>query len=166
MNPPGPPPPFEISELEIGGGQSDGSGFVQLTNGTDVTLVSGAQGGFHVWVNARFDLSGATPLPTSVVFERQARLVSTQELVSTTKETRDVIRSPDRPDRFEIERAMPMFLCPAPAGIRIEDQRLVLRVRAMPDEESKTPIAEGTIELVPHCPTGDLAALCARICAG
>ncbi len=42
-----------LGDLLVGGALSDGTGFVELVDGADAELVSGAQGGFHVWINVR-----------------------------------------------------------------------------------------------------------------
>jgi hypothetical protein len=165
MDPPA-PRPFEISMLAIGGGQSDGTGFVPLVDGQDAALVSGAQGGFHVWLNLQFEMSSMMELPSSIVVERRARLERTQELVSTTKERRMLAGPSEQSGRFELDKAMPMFLCPAPAGIRVDDQALAVHVRIFADEHSMDALADGTIKVRPRCPEGDLASFCSRICGG
>src|SRR5688572_3267954 len=69
-------PVVTVAELLAGGANTDGTGFIDVTEGQDAELVAGAQGGFHVWVNVRVQgAAGALGLV------REARRADDGELV-------------------------------------------------------------------------------------
>src|SRR3954451_15194409 len=77
-------------------------------DGQDVTLVAGAQGGYHVWLGYQM-----TPAPSGEVqLERMAHRVSDGALVLRFDTTIDQESAP----------LVPMFMCPVPVGLPILDQ--------------------------------------------
>src|SRR5262245_61474772 len=63
-------------DLLLGGAEASGVGFVELGDGADVSLIWGAQGGYHVWTAVR-----ARGLSGELRVERNARLVADDSLV-------------------------------------------------------------------------------------
>lgn len=160
-----PPPPPQYGALSIGGGPEDGtSGYVILTPGQDVTLVPGAQGGFHVYLNVRVDAKSMNT-DRALYIDRKARRVDTNELVSNNRQLASFVPSDDD-QYFDTEKSMLMFLCPAPIGIQVNDQPLTVKIQALLDHKDEEPIAEGTVTLTPRCPHGDKEAFCLDICSG
>jgi hypothetical protein len=138
--PPDPPPPGE-ERIEIG--VMRGDAFVALSDGDDVDLIAGAQGGFHVELAARVE-----GMVGEVEVERVARRADTQALVA-----RSAFSSSVMPDGL-LDRALPVFLCPAPVGVSIADETL--------DVTYTIGDAIGTIAFQPRCPSGD--DFCDTIC--
>jgi hypothetical protein len=152
------PPPGDAT-LDIGTANSDGSGFVAL--GGDTTLVPGAQGGFHVWIKYRIE--GMAPATVNV--HRESHRVSDDALVLLTDGTIDVgAPGPGDDGWWEMPTALPNFMCPTPIGINVIDERIVFDVRMTAMDG--TPLASSTAEATVHCPDGDQAAFCAKICSG
>jgi hypothetical protein len=152
------------AELVVGSTSSDRTSFVEVADGDDVPLVSGSQGGFHVWTGLRVRGASGT-----LYLEREARRVSDGELVLRASTV--VMELPDhamadwweRPDGDSGE-ALPSFMCPTPIGLRVRDEPLRLRAQVLtPDEEL---LAEDEMVFVPRCPEGDEADFCAEICSG
>jgi hypothetical protein len=133
-----PPPPMEalVSLVDAGG--------APYRDGQDVTLVAGAQGGYHVWLGWRM-----TPPPDGELqMERLAHRVSDGALVLRYDTTIDQESMP----------LVPMFMCPVPVGLPILDQPIEY-------ELDFSNHARGAITLVPHCPE-DSIDICQRICSG
>lgn len=150
------PPPGDAM-LALGTAASDGSGFVPL--GGDTTLVPGAQGGFHVWMKYRIEGMA----PETVKVHRESRRVSDDALVLLTDGTLDV-GAPDADGWWELPTALPSFMCPTPIGISVIDQRIDFEVTlSTPDG---TELAKSSAEATVHCPDGDQAAFCTKICSG
>ena len=141
----GSPPPVGEAMLTLG--QLDGS-FLPYVDGQDVTLVAGAQGGFHVWMSSQLDHTGEAML------ERTAHRVSDDALILRTTSVAELDGGPAQP--------LPMFMCPAPVGISVIDQPIEYELRFSDDNGE---IARGSVRLVPHCPTDQLE-FCQRICSG
>jgi hypothetical protein len=144
-------PPAEVKtsmgSLVLGTG--DVSAFVPYVDGQDVTLVEGAQGGFHVWMRYAFDgVPGA-----EVKLERRAHRVVDDELVLRSN-TQVVLELECMP--------MPMFMCPAPVGLSVIDQPIDFELRISDDSGV---LADQHVTLVAHCPTEN-ADFCFRICKG
>ena len=152
--PPDPPHPASIS---LGTAQLDGSGYMPLVG--DVTLVEGAQGGFHVWL--KFRVQGMAP--ASVIAKHTARRKSDGVLVSQGTRTLDV-GAAGTDGWWETPLAAPTFLCPTPIGIAVRDETLVFRVELRDD--AGTLVGEGQSEATPHCPTDSQANFCSSICSG
>lgn len=161
-------PPVATTTFLVGAGPDDGTpGFVEVEDGAELTLHPGAQGGFHVYVSFRFDEDavarfGADPKP---LIQRNARRVSTGQLVSRSKHTTPLVPAPGAPTMFDTEHTIPLFLCPSPVGIAVANERLILEVEASVDEDDPEPL-KGTLEFVPRCPSGDQETFCMNICFG
>ena len=151
------PPPGDAMLALGGAAASDGSGFVAL--GGDQTLVPGAQGGFHVWLKYRV----AGMAPEKVHVHRESRRVSDDALVLLADGTQDVGAVGDD-GWWELPAALPSFMCPTPIGISVIDERIVFEVTLTTLDGA--PLAKSTAEATVHCPAGDQAAFCARICSG
>ncbi len=160
--PPDPPPPPASLNLAIGTGAADGTpGFLPITDGQELTLEPGAQGGFHVFVNVRLDQDGVTVVGDFPIIAREARRVATGQLVSKAQHK---VRLTPGDTHFDTEKSIPLFLCPTPVGIPVADELLELKVEVRATEDS-APIT-GTIRFTPRCPGGDQNTFCQRICFG
>jgi hypothetical protein len=151
------PPSHTAAQVTLGSAAFDGSGFVPL--GGDETLVPGAQGGFHIWIKYRV----AGMAPQKVRVQRTARRVSDGALVLTTEGTQQ-IGPPSSAGYWELPTALPSFMCPTPIMVNVIDQRI--RFELQLTAEDGTPLADEHGEATVHCPTGDQAAFCQRICSG
>lgn len=139
-----PPAPLTLGALDATGA------FVPFTDGQDVTLVEGAQGGFHVWVVYAY----AGAIGVEVTLARDAhRAVDGAIVLRTSAQVTTVAQSDP----------LPMFMCPSPVGLSVIDQPIDYAL-AMTDAEGNT-LAAGSITLVPHCPEGAVD-FCMRICTG
>jgi hypothetical protein len=150
-------PPPGPGMLALGGAASDGSGFVPL--GGDATLVPGAQGGFHIWLKYRVE----GMVPQKVHVHRESHRVSDDALVLLADGTQDV-GTPGDDGWWELPAALPSFMCPTPIGINVIDERIVFDVTLTTEEGA--PLAHSSAEATVHCPDGDQAAFCQRICSG
>jgi hypothetical protein len=146
-----PPGPMSSAVLVLGGVDAN-SQWVDLTDGQDVTLVEGAQGGFHVWMKWRVsDMTGGT-----VTMQRTARRAEDGQLVLRTSGS--VMVGAQQP--YESPDPMPMFMCPSPIGLSVIDRPIIFRV------ELEGFVAK-EITLVPHCPSDpNQNAFCMKICTG
>jgi hypothetical protein len=129
-------------------GHLDSGAFQQYLPNQDVTLVAGAQGGFHVWL--AFQMAPA--LSGDAMLERTAHRASDEQLILRTQGQ----------IALDSSEALPMFMCPAPVGISVIDQPIEYRLRFT---SASGELASGTITLVPHCPSDQLE-FCQRICNG
>lgn len=151
------------ARVVIGSAPGDGAGFIAVDDGTDVELIPGAQGGFHVWISAR-----TTDLVGKYYFRVSARRVADDALVLAGG-----LRYVDIPETasgasWETESASPAFMCPVPIGISIRDMpiRFTLEVFTYEDDPDRKLIASDTLVLVPHCPETDQQEFCINICSG
>lgn len=151
--------PELVADLDIGGASADGIGFVEIADGSDVQLIAGSQGGFHVWTGVR--LRGAAG---ELYLDREARLVSDGTVVlSAPGLYLDV--PPLAPDEWwQRQDAAPSFMCPAPVGIRLDGVEIELKAEIR--DESGELLAEDRLVITPVCPGGDLADFCHSICEG
>jgi hypothetical protein len=149
------PPPHQQNEamVQLGTLAADG-GFAPYGDGQDVTLVAGAQGGFHVWMSYLM-----MPAPSGgASLTRTAHLASDGTLILRTMSDVTLEAAPSMP--------LPMFMCPAPVGISVLDVPIDY---ALDFSDGSGALAHGTVTLVPHCPTdvpGDQIDFCQRICNG
>ncbi len=122
-------------------------GFAPLVDGQEVSLVAGAQGGFHVWMNVR--VHGAAPDPA--VIARSAHRVADGALVlrSTTAVELDAAGVTLAP--------LPLFMCPSPVGLSVVDTPIRFELRLE--------TARRAVTLVPRCPP-EARELCLKICTG
>ncbi len=154
----GMPPPPGDAMLAVGTAAAvDGSGWADL--GGDATLVPGAQGGFHIWLKYRV----AGMAPEKVKVHRESHRVSDDALVLLTDGTQDV-GAVDADGWWELPTALPSFMCPTPIGINVIDERIVFQVTLSTMDDQ--PLAKSSAEATVHCPAGDQAAFCAKICSG
>jgi hypothetical protein len=164
--PPVPPPPGSPM-LTLGGFEGDGGSFVPLVDGADATLVEGAQGGFHVWME--FRLANAPAEHVDVT--RLAHRVSDNALVLRAVGTYDIPQMPPG-QPWESPEPARMFMCPSPIGIRVVDEQIRYDVSFGHEEGTDAngmpivhEVAHGTITLVPRCPDAQRD-FCLRICSG
>jgi len=150
------PPPGDAL-LALGSAAQDGSGFVAL--GGDATLVPGAQGGFHIWLKYRVEGMA----PEKVKVHRESHRVSDDALVLLADGTQEV-GAPAADGWWELPAALPSFMCPTPIGINVIDERIVFEVTLSTMDDA--PLAKTSAEATVHCPDGDQAAFCAKICSG
>ena len=151
-------PPL-AGEIRAGSAAMDGTGFVEVADGTVVTLVPGSQGGFHVWLST--SIHGVTG---TLHIERTARRVSDNALVYRGQ--RQLVEIPEEAmdGWWNDAHAIPAFMCPSPIGVKVFDEPLLFEVRLLSDDDEV--LASDRLVLEPHCPDGDLAAFCVQICSG
>jgi hypothetical protein len=153
-------PPIEPLHMEVGSAvPEEGVSFVVVEDGTQVPLVPGSQGGFHVWLGMRVrGISGR------LYVEREARREADQALVF--RGLRQIIDIPEDAyqDWWISPSSSPAFMCPSPIGIRVFDEALVFVVRLLDEDEEV--LATDRIVLVPRCTEGAQEAFCRDICAG
>jgi hypothetical protein len=118
-------------------------------DGQDVTLVAGAQGGYHVWL--AYQMTPPQGMTGELTLSRLAYRVSDEALVLRFETTIDDNPSP-----------LPMFMCPVPVGLPVLDQPIRYELHF---SDGSGQIAEGAVTLVPHCPA-DSVEVCQRICSG
>jgi len=128
------------------------------SDGQDVTLVEGAQGGFHVWM--QYAVQGLQP--GTVTLERSATRASDGAVVLVYRGDVDV-GAPDAGGWWTAPAPIPMFMCPSPIGIGVIDTPIDYALRLLGDGDVE--LGRAAISLVPHCPE-DQADFCTRICSG
>lgn len=153
------PEPAPVIQLEVGSAADDGAGFLAVADGTDVTLIPGAQSGFHVWLHMRVrGVSGRLTVVRTARRQRDSALVF-----------RGLPQRVEVPDAaveawWEGPMASPAFMCPSPIGIQVFDEALVFEVQLMDADDQL--LAADDLVLIPHCPEGGQAEFCREICAG
>lgn len=152
-----PPPP--AGQLNIGSSDSSGIGFVVVDDGADVDLVSGGQGGFHLWTALR-----ATGVAGEVYLQREARLVEDGTLILRAQRLFLEVPQAAMEEWWESSEATPSFMCPSPIGIKVFDVEIALTA-SLTDDDGNI-LAEDHKVLVPRCPTGEQQAYCENICRG
>lgn len=146
-------------ELALGSAAADGTGWIEVADGTEVELIPGAQGGFHVWINiAVRGISG------ELYIERSARRASDGTLVF--RGLRQPIEVPPEAadEWWQSPAAAPAFMCPSPIGIQVNDQELVFQVSLYSEDDIE--LATDQLILLPRCPGGDQSRFCLDICSG
>lgn len=129
-----------------------------LTDGQDDTLVEGAQGGFHVWM--QYAVRG---LPAATyTLERSAHRASDGAVVLVFRGDVD-IGAPSGDGWWTAPAPIPMFMCPSPIGISVVDVPIDFALRLV--DAAGAERARATITLVPRCPAAQLD-FCTRICTG
>ena len=129
-----------------------------LSDGQDDTLVEGAQGGFHVWM--QYAVKGMAP--ATVTLERSANRVSDGAVVFVYRGDVDVGAAAAMTAGGPRRRAIPMFMCPSPIGISVVDVPIEFTLRML---DGDAELARAAITLVPRCPDAQRD-LCTRICTG
>ena len=150
-------------ELVLGSASPDRTQFVPVDDGADLPLVPGSQGGFHVWTGIR--VRGAAGI---LHLEREVRRVTDGEriLLASTY----VMEVPDdvAGDWWEHPHgeadALPSFMCPAPLGLDVRDEPLILHAQVLSEDDEL--LAEDDLLYTPRCPEGNQAEFCADICSG
>ena len=148
-----------LGEVVVGSSQADGNGFVPVANGTDVELVPGSQGGFHVWINVSVHGTAG-----DLYISHEARRVSDEALI--LRGTRQAFSVPPdaMDDWWDKPTASPAFMCPSPLGIKVFDDDILYTVRITDADDQL--LATDEVILVPHCPVGDQNDFCVEICSG
>jgi hypothetical protein len=142
------PPPVAAGEMTV----------LTLTDGQDDTLVEGAQGGFHVWMQyAVRDLPAGT-----YTLERSAHRASDGAVVLVFRGDVD-IGAPAADGWWTAPAPIPMFMCPSPIGISVVDVPIDFTLRLSDAGDSEQ--ARAAITLVPRCPEAQRD-FCTRICTG
>jgi hypothetical protein len=153
----GPPPGGAALSL----GARDGSGaLAPYKDGQAVTLVEGAQGGFHVWMD--FRARGLDP-SLAPSLERTATRASDGTLVLRgLPAPANLAAAPDDPDALEPPQPLPMFMCPTPIGVSVIGVPVTYKIQL---SDGDTPEASAEVTLVPACPPEN-ADFCLKICTG
>jgi hypothetical protein len=156
--PPPPTPPVARADLAIGAPDGSTGAMVPFTDGQQVELVAGAQGGFHVWLEyALRDLP-----PGFYTLERNAHRVSDDAVVLRYTGTVEV-GAPAGDGWWTAPSPIPMFMCPTPIGISIVGEPIAFLLRVLDDAGGE--LARAGVTLVPRCPAAQLD-FCTRICTG
>jgi hypothetical protein len=135
-------------ELVLGGADDTGASFVELPDGSDATLIAGAQGGYHVWTRLR-----AHSMEGELRVVYQARRVSDGVLVLSLPERELMVPHEAMQDWWEEPDPTANFMCPTPIGIQVYDQEIEYTVQVTTVDGSL--VGEARITRVPRCPAGD-----------
>jgi hypothetical protein len=144
-------------EVTLGGAAQDGSGFEPLAG--DVSLIPGAQGGFHVWMKYR--VAGGSPETAHLAYT--VRRVSDGHLILTAQRQQD-IGAPGADGYWESPSAITAFMCPSPIGVQVHDEAMHFRLEISGSDGTLQGIGEA--DVTPHCPDGDQGPYCLSICSG
>lgn len=137
--------------LQLGVRSDGGSDFQVLP--AEVSLVPGAQGGYHVEV--RYQVSGE---PTNaVLFTHRAHLTDTGALVSKGTRQFDVLPT----GGAWLSEPFPIFMCPTPVGVTVTNQNVTIEVTATSADGGLLGTTSGTTKL--RCGAGQY---CETICKG
>lgn len=148
-----------IADLQIGLSESGSEGFVEVDDGADVVLASGAQGGFHVWTAPRFRGAAGT-----LYLERQARRVSDGTLMLRASTLVIDVPIDAMSDWWRDQQAVPSFMCPAPVGLQAFDTEVEFTFELRNEDEEL--LATDRLVLVPRCPEGEEGEFCRDVCSG
>lgn len=140
----------------LGTSDVDGNGFSAFAR--DQVLVSGPQGGFHVWLKLR--IAGLDPGPVRV--HRVVHLAADQRLLLDAESVLQVGVAIG--GYWEQPYPLPLFLCPTPSGIDIVDQRIELQVLLTSATAPQT-VGDASAAFSVHCPD-DARAACLELCSG
>jgi len=133
---------------------------LMLADGQDATLVEGAQGGFHVWM--QYAVRGVPA--STVTLERSARRVSDGAVVLVYRGDVDVgAPDPANDGWWTAPSPIPMFMCPSPIGISVVDVPIAFTLRLVGAGDAE--LARADLTLVPRCPDAQRD-FCTRICTG
>ncbi|MSP58991.1 MAG: hypothetical protein EXR72_01395 [Myxococcales bacterium] len=149
--------PSGPGQITLGSIAKDGT-WKSLSDGEEVKLEPGAQGGFHVWMKFR---AHDVP-PGDLTMLRTARRLTDNKLVLKSSGAQKM-GAPGDDGLWELPAAVPMFMCPSPIGLSVVDLPIVFSI-VLQDPAGKT-IAENEITLLPRCPD-DARAFCEKICTG
>lgn len=114
-------------QVEVGGANASGYGFVDWsTPGTDATVITGIQGGQHIWVSARAKLAGTTTLNVAVTLYREATSGQAEALVKPG--TVEIQRKSEADGTWQVLSGVPAFV-KEPCKIREHRVRVEALVR-------------------------------------
>jgi len=148
-----------IPILIAGTANALGEGFVPVSDGDEVSLIPGTQGGFHVWISVRIQ-----GVDGDFYLTHDARRVSDGQLVLRGLPRAIAIsQSQDRDTWWESPRAGPAFMCPVPIGLGIVDQEIRFDITLSTLRGDV--VATDQITLIPHCPDDATAEFCFDICS-
>ncbi len=148
--------------------QSGSDSWIDLSDGQQVELAPGAQGGFHVWLLYRV---GGNTQEQQVRVDRIADRIApdnTTERVLTASGVQDLPAQP----LWQLPMPQPSFMCPTPIGVSVLDAPVQLDVRLSSDlATGMSPgslLAEQHVLLHLSCPpAGDPQHdFCLKICQG
>jgi len=142
--------------LVLGTSDVDGNGFQMLAG--DQVLVSGPQGGFHVWLKLR--IAGLAPGPFKV--RRIAERAADQTLLLDAESILQVGAAAG--DYWEQPYPVPLFLCPTPSSVSVVDQRIELHV-VLRSSSAIDVLGDANASFTVHCPDSARAA-CMELCSG
>jgi hypothetical protein len=146
-------------QVALGGSPApDGSGFVALAG--DVSLIPGAQGGFHVWTKYRVTGAVAEMVDVAYTIHR----ASDDRLILSAQRQQE-LGPPGDAGYWELPTAMPAFMCPSPLGVQVHDLPMRFEIQ-LSDPATGTALGNASAEFTPHCPDGDQSAFCLQICSG
>ncbi|MCA1665012.1 MAG: hypothetical protein LC659_12205 [Myxococcales bacterium] len=153
--PPGEHAPPNLSPAPVVAGEMT---VLTLTDGQDDTLVEGAQGGFHVWMQY-----AVRSLPAGAyTLERSAHRASDGAVVLVFRGAVDV-GAAAADGWWTAPAPIPMFMCPSPIGISVVDVPIDFTLRLLGAGDAE--LARAAITLVPRCPDAQRD-FCTRICTG
>ncbi len=132
--------------LQLGGSDADGLTFEAFADGAPRPLVSGGQGGMHVWLSAR--ISGVCP--TVAFLDRRVVDDATGETYYFASGRARFVDGPSV-GVFDLYPAEPMFVCPNSVGGPVVGHPLRF-VAAIDDDDGRH--AEAELSFVPECPDG------------
>ncbi|MBI5608290.1 MAG: hypothetical protein HY902_05365 [Deltaproteobacteria bacterium] len=114
-------------QVEVGGADSGGYGFVDWSKpGVDATIITGPQGGQHIWVSARAKLAGPTALDVAVTMYREATAGQAEALVKPG--TVEILRKSESQGAWQVLAGVPAFV-KEPCKIRNHRVRVEAVVR-------------------------------------
>lgn len=135
-------------ELVLGGTEDSGAGFLELPDGSDATLIAGAQGGYHVWTKLRAHL-----MEGELRVVHEARRVSDGVLVLRLPEQELIVPHEAMEGWWEEPDPTANFMCPTPIGVQVYDQEIEYTVQVTTVDGAL--VGAARITRVPRCPAGD-----------
>ncbi len=113
--------------VQVGGASPSGNGFVDWsTLGTGAAIITGIQGGQHIWVSARAKLAGATTLDVAVTMYREATGGQAEAMVKPG--TVEIQRKAETDGAWQVLAGVPAFV-KEPCKIREHRVRVEAVVR-------------------------------------
>ncbi len=129
--------------VEVGGANFVGDGFVSwATPGSDAAVITGFQGGQHIWVSVRSKLSNAEIFDTSVAMYREATGSDAEAYVKPGPI--EIMRKTQLVDGWQVVAGIPAFV-KEPCKVRAHRLRVEAVVRSGDGR-----IATGKAWIVPH----------------
>lgn len=165
-----PPPPTEL-QVVLGTAETGPMGvsdWLDVRDGQQVKLASGAQGGFHIWT--LFRVLG-NPVQRRVVVRRQIDRLgpdNSRQRILTAMSSELIPSEPV----WELSVPMASFVCPTPIGVNALNAplELELRIEAPADVNPGPLLGVARVQVNATCPSsvdGDMQyEFCQRICTG